>query len=97
MKAFALLFALVSIPSFASSLCTIQISSEKFNGEKVRITFRTRLQNKQECMTLAKLHQSNFQKQDVKSKQVAYVWDKPEVRQEPSIASRSRSPKRRYR
>lgn len=100
MKRFLLIASFLSTYGFAASVCTIQISNEKYSGEKVKITFHSRLNTKQECAALAKLHQANFQGQEVKVKQVGYLWaNEPEARptKQLSVATKRGSSHRRYR
>lgn len=90
-----LFFLFLAQIAWAKSTCTIHIANEKFSGEKIKITFLTKLNSKQECLQLAKLHQTNFQAQEVKSKRVSFYW-KGETRR-PEVSLSTRRPSRRYR
>lgn len=99
MKKLAIILGLMlGINLYSASLCTIHITSEKFSGERIKVTFHTRLNSPEECSALAVLHQTNYQSQEIKKKQVVYVWGAgQEKKKKPSLASKKSRSRSRYR
>jgi len=54
--------------------CSIRIVNQTRSGERKQILFRTRLQSKEQCKSLARIHMPNFEPTKFASKKVAYRW-----------------------
>lgn len=54
--------------------CRIIIKQVFSNGERRDIIFDSKLNSKQECVALAKIHMPNFDPGTVSQKQVLYHW-----------------------
>ena len=54
--------------------CPIRIRTQQRNGQKHQMTFGTKLNSKNECQRLAKMHTKNFDPQMIAYKNVSYRW-----------------------
>ncbi len=64
---------MASARSVKPSNCTIEVLNQMRNGEKYKLTFKTRLKNPGQCKRLADYHRPIFNV-EVAKKEVSYHW-----------------------
>jgi hypothetical protein len=74
LKEYSLLFLTVVAPAIFAGQCSISILNERNSGEKIRIHFISKLFSQEQCRALARMHQSNFNPDEIKSKKVSFQW-----------------------
>jgi hypothetical protein len=71
--------------------CSIDIINERNSGEKVRLHFTSKLDNRQQCQKLAQMHRPNYDPNQVKLKIVTYEWSGPETKKTASSKKAKKS------
>lgn len=59
--------------------CSITIRNKPHRGKDETIRFQSALRSRLECLTLARMHNKNFEPRRYRTKRVSYVWNGPDA------------------